>query len=132
MQGESAPADMPNKLRVLASPKARAEARRTGRDLQGIFARLGRPVRYQDVAQAAGAAPRISQSAVAEDAPYTVEVPSTMRRIIARRMLESVAQAPQFTVSMDMDMSKLMALRTEVIGLLAEQGCKISFNDFIA
>lgn len=111
--------------RPLASPKARAAAKENGADIKSLYEALGRPVRYADVA-AAPAAP----AAAAQD--FELETPSNMRKVIARRMLESTSQVPQFTVSVDIDMTEMIDLRNRVNAALEKDGIKVSFNDLIA
>ncbi len=106
---------------VKASPKARKLAKEKGLDLKDIYGRLGRTVKAAEVEKSAGA-----------EADYEVIVPSAMRKVIARRMLESTQQAPQFTVSINVDMTEFIALRAQVNSALAGEGVKASFNDMLA
>lgn len=57
---------------------------------------------------------------------------SGMRQVIAKRMSESYFTAPTFTLNIDVDMTKVKALRKEVMdSILAETGNKITFTDII-
>lgn len=57
------------------------------------------------------------------------EIPLTgMRKSIARRLTESVQNAPHFYVTMEIDMDRAVALRDQV---LSAQDVKVSYNDFI-
>jgi pyruvate dehydrogenase E2 component (dihydrolipoamide acetyltransferase) len=56
---------------------------------------------------------------------------NTMRSIIAKRLVESKQTIPHYQVSVDVDMDALMALRTQLNEQLADQGVKLSVNDFI-
>ena len=105
---------------VQASPAARKLARETNSDIAALYKRLGRPVKAADV-----------QNETQQDAGYDVEAPSVMRKVIARRMLESTTQAPQFTVSINPDMTEMIALRAQLNDVLAEDS-RVSFNDLLA
>lgn len=105
---------------VQASPAARKLAKETNRDITALYKRLGRPVKAADV-----------QNETRQDAGYDVEAPSAMRKVIARRMLESTTQAPQFTVSINPDMTEMIALRAQLNDVLAEDS-RVSFNDLLA
>lgn len=105
---------------VQASPAARKLAKETNRDVAALYKRLGRPVKAADV-----------QNETQQDAGYDIEAPSAMRKVIARRMLESTTQAPQFTVSINPDMTEMIALRAQLNDVLAEDS-RVSFNDLLA
>lgn len=61
----------------------------------------------------------------------TKEIPlSRLRSIIGRRMVESTQQVPQFYVTHEYDMSKVMDVRKQINEILPEED-KISINDFI-
>ena len=59
---------------------------------------------------------------------YTEEEASPIRKVIAKRLLESKLTAPHFYITVDVDMSNCIALRTE---LNSTGDRKISFNDII-
>lgn len=104
---------------IQASPKARKRAKELGIDLAALYAQLGRPVRFADVkAPAAPAAPASTDQRVPTGA---------MRRTIARRLTQSVQTAPQFTVTMELDMSAAKDLRA----MLAGRGRKVAFHDIV-
>ena len=64
--------------------------------------------------------------------PQTQTVPiSSMRRTIARRLVESKTTIPHFTVTVAVDMDALTAMREMLNGQLESQGVKLSVNDFI-
>lgn len=106
---------------VEASPAARLTARKNEIDLMQIYAKLNRPVKAKDIIAAKSA------SAINE---YEVIVPSAMRRTISRKMLQSVHEAPQFTVTIKPDMSGLIELRSRLNGALTDSS-KISYNDLL-
>ncbi len=56
---------------------------------------------------------------------------SNMRRIIAQRLAESKSTIPHYQVTVDVEMSALMALRGQLNEQLANQGVKLSVNDFL-
>lgn len=59
---------------------------------------------------------------------YREEEAPPIRKIIARRMIESKTQAPHFYLTIDVDMEKLVRLREN---LNAKEERKYSFNDFL-
>ncbi|MFO0963461.1 MAG: dihydrolipoamide acetyltransferase family protein [Phycisphaerales bacterium] len=62
----------------------------------------------------------------------SVEIPVTsMRQVIARRLVESTQQIPHYQVSMRFSMDALMELRTSLNAQLAPMDVKLSVNDFI-
>jgi pyruvate dehydrogenase E2 component (dihydrolipoamide acetyltransferase) len=63
--------------------------------------------------------------------PHTVEKLSGMRKTIARRLTESMQQAPHIYLTVDIRLDKLMALRAELNDALASQGVKLSVNDML-
>jgi pyruvate dehydrogenase E2 component (dihydrolipoamide acetyltransferase) len=60
-----------------------------------------------------------------------VEKLSGMRKTIARRLTESMQQAPHIYLTVDIRLDKLMALRAELNDALASQGVKLSVNDML-
>ena len=103
-----------------ASPAARLAARKKEADLMQLYAKLQRPVKAMDVA-----AVGVSGN------DYEAVVPSAMRRAIAGKMLDSVHEAPQFTVTIKPDMGSLMELRGKLNGILTDGGIKISYTDLL-
>lgn len=61
----------------------------------------------------------------------TKEIPlSRLRAIIGRRMVDSTQQVPQFYITHEYDMSKVMDIRKQINEILPEED-KVSVNDFI-
>ena len=56
---------------------------------------------------------------------------STMRGVIAKRMLESTTQIPYVYLDIELDAGPLMALREQLNTGLGKDGVKLSVNDFI-
>jgi pyruvate dehydrogenase E2 component (dihydrolipoamide acetyltransferase) len=82
-------------------------------------------------APAAPAAPAPAPAPVRAPSTEEVEPPqpmSRMRRIIAERLTLSATTTPQFTVTVSVDMTRLLALRTE----LKAAGTVLTVTDFIA
>ncbi len=67
--------------------------------------------------------------------PAYVEVPHTvMRKIIARRLVESKREAPHFYLTIDCRIDELLKVREELNGRSPEEGpgaYRISVNDFV-
>ena len=62
----------------------------------------------------------------------TVKEPlSRMRQQIARVTVKSKSEKPHFYVSAEVNMTKAMALRSQINGQLADEGVRISVNDLI-
>ena len=135
--------------RIFASPLARRMAEKAGIDLTSLKGSgpHGRIVK-SDIDAARGQAPAAAAptQAVAPQAkapppaptaglPSFTEVPhTTMRKVIAQRLVQSKRDAPHFYLSMDCQIDKLLALRKELNGRPSAEGphgYKLSVNDFV-
>ncbi len=56
---------------------------------------------------------------------------SSMRGVIAKRLLESKTQIPHFYLDIEIDADPLLALRTQLNTGLEKEGVKLSVNDFV-
>lgn len=56
---------------------------------------------------------------------------SNMRRVIARRLVESKTTIPHYQVTVEADMDALLALRATLNEQLEAQGVRLSVNDFL-
>jgi pyruvate dehydrogenase E2 component (dihydrolipoamide acetyltransferase) len=63
--------------------------------------------------------------------PHTVAKLSSMRKTIARRLSESMQQAPHIYLTVDIRLDRLLAMRTEMNAALEKQGVKLSVNDLL-
>jgi len=145
--------------RIFASPLARRLAAEGGIDLGGLSGSgpHGRIVKADiEAAQARGpvakpaaapgpqpagaptaapvAAPALSAAAVAGNTPYHLLPATTMRKVIARRMVESKQQVPHFYLSIDCELDQLLKLRGDLNAKAPEKGegaYKLSVNDFV-
>jgi pyruvate dehydrogenase E2 component (dihydrolipoamide acetyltransferase) len=129
--------------RIFASPLARRLATDKGIEISTLSGSgpKGRVVRI-DVERAASLAGVPSKSASATlPAPASsaalaggrefTEVPlSTMRRVIARRLLEAKTTIPHFYLTVDCQIDALLSLRAEV-NAIREKDNRISVNDFV-
>jgi pyruvate dehydrogenase E2 component (dihydrolipoamide acetyltransferase) len=122
-------------------PAARRRAAELGVDLSAV-AGSGRDglIRVADVEAAAAAAvaeapaPAARPAAVPVEAGDVEEVPLTpMRRVVARRLTESMQSAPHFYLTVRVDVTRLLELRAELNRQLAAGGqdLKVSVNDMI-
>ena len=133
--------------RVKASPLARRIAEQSGIDLASLKgsgpngrvvkadlegAEKGAPRAAQAAAPAA-AAPTPVASAAAQDfgIPHEVVKLSGMRKTIARRLTESKQQVPHIYLTVDVQLDKLLKLRSELNAGLAGRGVKLSVNDLL-
>lgn len=148
----AAPADG----RIKASPLARRLAQEHGIPLSALQGSgpEGRVVK-RDVEAAVGGAPVAAPAPsaqptpapaaapvpVAAPAPAPVAAPAgdyevvrltQMRKAIARRLSESKNGAPHFYLTVDVDMDRATAFRTQINALAESQGrAKVSFNDLV-
>ena len=130
-RGEEAPA-APTGNRIKASPLAKRLAAEQGVDLsalQGsgpggrivkadVEAGIGKP----------GAAPKVAP-AVTGEVPYEEIKLSSIRKIIARRLLESKQTIPHYYLNIEANISELLKVRRDINDKL--EGVKVSLNDFI-
>ncbi|MBI1954566.1 MAG: pyruvate dehydrogenase complex dihydrolipoamide acetyltransferase [Proteobacteria bacterium] len=114
--------------RVFASPLARKIAETQHIDLTTLTGTgpHGRIVKA-DVEKALMAPPKPILSPVS--ASYTDIPLGSMRKTIAKRLTESKQTIPHFYLTIDCELDKLLALRSEINNCLQDQ--KISVNDFI-
>jgi pyruvate dehydrogenase E2 component (dihydrolipoamide acetyltransferase) len=136
----------PAGTRARAVPAARRRARELGVDVRGV-AGSGPDglVRVADVEAAATAppappapAPALAPAAaaqapvpVAADADADALPVSSMRRTVARRLVESMQRAPHFYLTIKVDADALLALRAELNQALEPDGIKLSVNDLL-
>ena len=137
--------------RVFASPLAKEIAKVAGisignvqgsgdngrivkRDVEAAVANKGVSVAPVAVAVAtsvavvpAKAAPSVSAAFGGED--FTDQPLSSMRKVIAKRLSESLFTAPHFYLTMEINMDKAMELRTQLNAVAAP--VKLSFNDIV-
>ncbi|MGC2854269.1 pyruvate dehydrogenase complex dihydrolipoamide acetyltransferase [Novispirillum sp. DQ9] len=141
--------------RVFASPLARRLAKEAGLDLSQVTGSgpRGRVVKADvEKVRAGGVPQKAAPAAAAAAAPqaaapqpasqpkpqlqpmpgqaHTAFPNSSMRKVIARRLLESKQTVPHFYLTIDVELDKLLALRAD---LNARPGAdyKLSVNDFI-
>jgi pyruvate dehydrogenase E2 component (dihydrolipoamide acetyltransferase) len=118
-------------------PAARRRAAELGVDLAAVTGSgPGGLVRVADVdAAAAPEEPAAREEPAAPAAAGDVEeVPLTpMRRVVARRLTESMQSAPHFYLTVRVDVTRLLELRAELNRQLAAGGqdVKVSVNDLI-
>ncbi len=63
--------------------------------------------------------------------PHTVSKLSGMRKTIAKRLAQSMSEAPHIYLTVDVRLDKLLALRADLNEALASRGVKISVNDML-
>jgi len=120
--------------RVKASPLARRIARERGVDIAALSGTgpEGRVV-AEDVERAAasGAPTRApAAAAVVPSGEVEIEKLTSLRKTIARRMTEAW-QAPAFQIAMSADMSRALALRERMVGMLQEGQTKPTISDVL-
>ncbi|MBN4052686.1 2-oxo acid dehydrogenase subunit E2 [Roseiflexus sp. AH-315-K22] len=117
------------------------------KDVEAAMSRAGASV---PTARMGDAAPEPSDAASAVEAAVSTAAPtpeptrtapgglesrtvpmSTMRSIIARRLVESKTTIPHYQVTVEADVGALLELRAQLNDQLASQGVKLTVNDFI-
>merc|ERR1719203_598152 len=96
--------------RIIASDVLKSKASKPQKQAQSAAVSTPKPV-------------IISSDRSYEDVPVSV-----MREIIGQRLSDSKFSAPHFYVTMECEMDKLLAMRTEIN---ADENVKISVNDFV-
>ncbi len=129
--------------RVFATPLARRIAEQKGLDLSSVKGSgpHGRIVKHDVENAKAGAAPAAAQKSSAPSADaktlsnaygmkYT-EIPNNnIKKIVAKRLLESKTTVPHFYLSIDCNLTHLMAARAE-LNKQGKDAYKLSVNDFV-
>lgn len=148
----SAPAPAPTPApsgsdRVKASPLARRLAEQKGVDLSGLSGSGpgGRIIKADIDAAEGGTAPAKAAAAPASsaapaaapapandfDIPHTSAKLSGMRKTIARRLTEAKQTIPHIYLTVDIELDKLLKLRSELNASLESRGVKLSVNDLL-
>jgi pyruvate dehydrogenase E2 component (dihydrolipoamide acetyltransferase) len=124
--------------RAPAVPAARRRAGELGVDLAAVTGSgpngLVRVTDVEAAATPAPAAPAAQPVAAAAPADEVEEVPlSSMRRVVARRLVESMQSTPHFYLTSTVDAEALLDFRAELNQQLAGRGdeVKVSVNDLI-
>jgi len=144
--------DQAQSKRVLASPRARRMAREHGISLHEISgsgtrgrivsrdlelpdanASTAEPsvdLQPQNAAQEMGESPRLTALGI-EPGSYRLEPLTGMRKTIARRMSESIREAPHFSLSVDIQLDRVTRRRALMNQSSGEGDVKLSLNDFM-
>jgi pyruvate dehydrogenase E2 component (dihydrolipoamide acetyltransferase) len=145
---KSAPAPQPakeNHERIFVSPLAKRLAKQAGIDLSTIKgsgpngrivkADLDKaPAPAAPAPAAAPAAPKPAAPAPVITAPHKKIPNSTMRKVIAKRLLESKQTVPHFYVTTNIEIDALLKLRAELNAKSPKEGAgafKLSVNDLV-
>ena len=142
----------PNKDRIVASPLARRLAAAEGVDLSTVTGSgpHGRIIKSDVEAAPAGTSAAAKPSstvpadkpqsiAMADETrallddriPHTVQKLSQMRKVIARRLSQSMQEAPHIYLTLDIRLDRLLSLRSELNSALRKRGIKLSVNDML-
>lgn len=127
----SAQVDSSNRT-IKATPAAKKEARDRGLNLMEVHRTVGKEIlRRGDVAQFAEASARPSNpvQAPGDASSFTLIPLTTMRRIIAERMVAG-ASVPTFTAEVEIDMTGCIRLRSDLNQHF--KGIKFGYHDIIA
>jgi pyruvate dehydrogenase E2 component (dihydrolipoamide acetyltransferase) len=138
-------ATTPSGGRIFASPLAKRIAADKGLDLSRIKGSgpNGRIVKADVESAKPGAAPAAAPTAAPKAAPAAgaqpvfvapgdQRVPHTaIRKVIARRMLESKQTVPHFYLTVDLEIDALLAARQAINAVAEKKGTKVSVNDMV-
>ncbi|XP_075211073.1 dihydrolipoamide S-acetyltransferase muc [Lycorma delicatula] len=116
------------KSRIYASPLARKLAAERGINLEtiGTGSGLFGSVTSKDIAKASVTAPSAKPSA-----PFTDKKVSSIRRVIAQRLLKSKITIPHYYLSVDINAEQVLNFRKQINSMYEKQNIKLSVNDFI-
>ena len=133
-----------NDERLKVSPLARRLADQKGVDLNALSGSGpgGRIIKADIDAADGGAAPGKSEAAATAptataapvgdfDIPHSSEKLSSMRKTIARRLTEAKQTIPHIYLTVDIQLDKLLKLRSELNATLASRDIKLSVNDLL-
>ncbi|MFN8308775.1 MAG: dihydrolipoamide acetyltransferase family protein [Chitinophagales bacterium] len=114
--------------RIKASPLAKSIAKEKGIDLTQVkgSGEEGRIVK-RDIEQA-GTGTTVATPAIQGKEGFTDVKVSQMRKTIAKRLSQSKMNLPHFYLTVDINMNKAVALRTDLNAILPT---KVSFNDLV-
>ncbi|MFH1003036.1 MAG: dihydrolipoamide acetyltransferase family protein [Chloroflexota bacterium] len=115
------------------SPVARKMAEEHGIDVSGVTGSGpgGRIVR-EDIEKAIKAGGTPTPAAAAPAPGRRVEPMSSMRKVIARRMIDSWQQTPHFQLTLEVDATRLIAARKALLPAVeAEAGVRLTFTDLL-
>ncbi len=144
----AAPAASSGGTRIFASPLAKRIAAEKGIDLASLKGSgpNGRIVKADVENAKPGAAPAVAPPPKAAAkapatpaggqpvfvAPGDSRVPHTsIRKVIARRMLESKQTVPHFYLTVDFEIDALLTARTAINAVVEKKGTKVSVNDMV-
>jgi pyruvate dehydrogenase E2 component (dihydrolipoamide acetyltransferase) len=133
--------------RIFASPLAKRIAAEKGLDLSRITGsgpngrivkadvESAKPGAAPVAAPVAAGAPKAAPLSVGQPvfvAPGDTRVPHTsIRKVIARRMLESKQTVPHFYLTVDLEIDALLAARQAINAVAEKKGSKVSVNDMV-
>lgn len=117
--------------RIFASPLAKRLAKEKGFDISQIIGTgpKGRVVK-KDILSFTGGTKGLISRITPEQSSLPI---STMRRVIAQRLSESKQKTPHFYLSIDLNIDKLLELRSDINSAVSKENpeYRISVNDLI-
>ena len=125
----AAPAPAPAHTVYPAMPNAKLLARERGIALADVVASNGQFIKRIDVENYVPAAQAEAGQTAASAEEYTVLPMTNMRKVIGRRMRESLSEIPCWQCTTAIKMDACMALRSTY---QAKKGVKLSYNDIMA
>lgn len=118
--------------RVKASPVARRMAEQEGIELAAVEGSgPGGRIIKRDIEAALRRGPAPTEAPVGPEVPYDEVELSQMRKAIARNMAQSLGPIPHFYLTTEVDMERVLELRSDLNRALEEEGAKIGINDIL-
>ncbi|XP_034244998.1 dihydrolipoyllysine-residue acetyltransferase component of pyruvate dehydrogenase complex, mitochondrial [Thrips palmi] len=124
--------------RVYASPLAKRLAAEKGLSLasvgtgSGLFGSVTAADLSKATSGSPAAAPAGAAAAAAAPSGSFTDIPlSSMRNVIAKRLLQSKQTIPHYYLTVDIKMDEVLNLRKKLNSMTEKDGVKLSVNDFI-
>ena len=119
-------------MRIKASPLARRMAAEHGIALETIpGSGPGGRIIKRDIEAVSGAPAVRAAVDLGAEVPYERVALTQTRKAIARNTVQSMGPVPHFFLTTEIDMDRVLALRTELNESLADSGIKIGINEIL-
>jgi len=103
-------------------------------DIEAAAKQEDKPAEKEEPEESKEEAPKKEKAAASSDSgrgDVTQEELSRLQRTVARRMAESKATAPDFVMTLEVDMEEAVQLRGQLNGAVGNDAPAPSFNDFV-
>lgn len=125
--------ERPQGARIYASPLAKKMAAAKGLSLESVGSGSGLfgSITSKDLGKATPGGPAAEVAAKLAGAIFTDKKISSIRGVIAKRLLLSKQTIPHYYLTVDINVDELVKLRQQVNSMYEKEGVKLSVNDFI-